>query len=176
MEVVSFFASYLAEGVASAGSWLATGQGMTAASMGMTAYGAAQTAEAQAKSGEQASNVATQNIQLQGQAMAEEAKERRKNTRRLLGAQRLAVSGSGVLAEGSPLMVMEESYQQGMADLDAMLERGKLGMLAEQEKGMFATQQAIDAQKSTVTKAGTTLLTQGISYKRGFTNNPVQVA
>lgn len=78
-----------------------------------------QQTENQAQAYEQQANYATQDATNQAQLIAFQALQAREN-------QAQAYNGSGVQLEGTPLLVLEQTRQQGQAQINAVMQQGAI--------------------------------------------------
>ncbi len=126
------------------------------------AYGAIQAgkaAEAQSKSEQDILNFNAQQkikeAQEQREAAAAQAKKFKRRGEALKGEQRVAISRGGVLVEGTPALLLEETAQELEADRLSILEQGFL-------RGEFAESEAFGLRFQ-----GTSARARGKNLKRG---------
>lgn len=145
--------------MASAATWLAIGAIGSLAGAGISAYSSYEGGMAQQRWNDYNAIVALRDAEAAKQTAEYEARQKRKETERLLSRQKALYGKAGVALEGSPLLMMEETAAEG--ELDAlMIER--TGKLYEQR---YMSEAALSRMRGGATRragyygAGSTLLT-----------------
>lgn len=116
-------------------------------------------------SGEQQRKAASQNADIQmADAQAAEQKANydatlhQESVRRLVSAQRAAYGKSGVTMEGSPLLTIEDTIEQGGLDTLAIRYGGDIAAARSRSAANLSRMQGSAAKTSSYFQAGSTLL------------------
>jgi hypothetical protein len=148
--------------------WAAAGYAITAIGAGASAYGQVQQGHDQARMAAYNAKLAERNAKIAKENATYEARQKRKETARLIGKQRALYSKSGVTMEGSPLDVLQETAAQG--EMDAlMIERGYAQQgAAYTSQAQLARMRAAGYKRQGYWGAGRTLLTSGGRIISGY--------
>lgn len=141
---------------------------MMAIGTGMSAYGQVQQGRSQSTAAEYNAKLARRNAKSAKKNAEYEAGQKRKETKRLLGKQRVLYGKAGVTMEGSPLDVLQETAAQG--EMDAlMIERGYAQRTASYlSQVKLAQMRARGYRQQGYYGAGSTLLTGGGKVVGGY--------
>jgi hypothetical protein len=148
--------------------WAAAGYAITAIGAGASAYGQVQQGHDQARMAAYNAKLAERNAKIAKENATYEARQKRKETARLIGKQRALYSKSGVTMEGSPLDVLQETAAQG--EMDAlMIERGYAQQgAAHTSQAQLARMRAAGYKRQGYWGTGRTLLTSGSRIISGY--------
>jgi hypothetical protein len=139
--------------------WPAVGYVVSAIGAGVSAYGQIQQGQNQSAMATYNAKLAERNAKIAKDNAEYEARQKRRETARLIGKQRALYGKSGVTMEGSPLEVVQETAAQG--EMDAlMIERGYTQQeTAYKNQAELAKMRAKRYGQQGYVGAGTTLLT-----------------
>jgi hypothetical protein len=144
------------------------GLALAAIGTGTAAYGQITSAHQQAATAKYNAELAERNAKSAKKNAEYEARQKRKETARLLGRQRALYGKAGVAMEGSPLIVAQETAAEG--EMDAlMIERGyaqKSAAYLSQAK--LAKMRAKNYGQQGYWGAGSTLLTGAGQVATGY--------
>ena len=97
---------------------------------------------------------------LEMEAATDQANYKRDQLKKLIASQTVAYAKSGVTLEGSPLLVMEETEREGLAEADKIERTGRRRAEAERQAGR-------DAFTGGLIGAGASLASAGYSAYKG---------
>lgn len=95
------------------------------------------------------------------------AKQRARDVRRFAANQKVAFLKNGVTLEGSPLLALEDTYQQGQEEVNAITDSGNARASLYWREGQIAKKQGRAAMVGGILGASSTLLQAYGKYKSG---------
>ncbi len=142
---------------------------------GMSAYGQYKQGEAAKAAGSAAEDVAAANAEAIRDKAAYEEEIQRDKLKKIMGRQRTLYAKAGVnIDEGSPLLALMQSAEEGERDAQAIRYGGEVNAAQQLNQGRMAAFQGEQAYQAGIMSAGSTFLTglgnAGMGY--GKVKNP----
>lgn len=132
---------------------------MAAIGAGVTVHGQIQQGKSQSAMASYNAKLARRNAGIARENAEYEARQKRRETARLIGRQRILYGKAGVIMEGSPLAVIEETAAQGEKDA-LMIERGYAQQGSSYlSQAKLTRMRAANYKRQGYSQAGSTLLT-----------------
>lgn len=138
--------------------YLAIAAAAAVASAGVGTAGAIQSGKSQEDMAEYNAAVATEDAKAAKYKAGYDEQAHRDQVRKTLSAQRAAYGASGVDMTGSPLLVMEDTAQQGELDALAIRYGGDVEASRQRSAANLYRMQGSSAKTSSYYQAGSTLL------------------
>lgn len=147
--------------------WAATA--IAAVSAVVSAVGVISSADASRRAANQNADIAEQNAIAARQKAAYDEQMHRERVKKILGSQRALYGKAGVEMTGSPLLVMEDTAEQGELDALAIRFGGEVSASQNRSQANLMRMQGRDAMTAGTFTAGATLL-QGAGNAYGNYN------
>jgi hypothetical protein len=148
--------------------WVAAGVAIAAIGAGTTAYTQVQQGHNQAANAKYNAKLASRNAKIAQESAEYEARQKRRETARLIGRQRALYGKAGVTMEGSPLEVIQETAAQGEMDALMIERRYTQQATAYKSQAELARTRTEIAKRRGYWGAGSTLLTSGGQMASGY--------
>lgn len=138
------------------------------ASAVVAAGGAVYSADATRKTANYNADVGEQNALAEADRAKQEELAHRESVRRIISSQRALYGKSGLSMEGSPLLVMEDTAEQGELDSLAIRYGGDVAAARERSGANLSRMQGRQAMTSGYINAGSTLLAGASSSYKAY--------
>lgn len=139
--------------------------GLTVISTLVSAIGSIQQGQAATSAARSNAQIAASNAQIARATAAQDAEAKDRENRQRLGAIAASFGASGVTAAGTPLDVLGDSARQAELDRQTILYKGEIRALGFSNTAALDTAQAGNAQRAGFFKAGSALLSGGVSVR-----------
>lgn len=149
---------------------LTLGTALTVGGLAVSVAGAIAGGQQQAAANRYNARVAENAAAASRQQAAVEVARQRRRVNLLMGSQRAATAGSGVTAEGSPLLVMSDTAAQGEYDAELIRYGGEVGATQDFAQAAADRVAARQARLGSYFGAGGTLLLAGGVLGKGTSN------
>ncbi len=144
---------------------------VSAAGAAMSAYGQYRQGEAAKAAGSAAEDIAAANAEAIEKKTTYEEEMQRDKLKKIMGRQRALYAKAGVnINEGSPLLMLMETAEEGERDVQAIRYTGEVNRATALNQGRMAAFQGEQSYNAGMISAGSTFLTglgqSGMSYAK----------